>query len=248
MAGQRPCLRTIRVVSRRTIRRVIYGLPITSRAARRGRGRSVQLYSRYSRAYFQRWLLLGTLIGIVAGVGAIVFYSAIALCTHLFLGLGAGFFPPNPASEGATVLRPIARPWLLPIITTLGGLVTGIIVFSLAPEAEGHGTDAAIEAFHKKGGRIRARIPLIKMIASAITIGSGGSAGREGPTAQISAGLHHGLATYCTSTTMTDASRWRLALAQVSVRFSKRLLAARYSPRKSYTSAISSLTRSFHRS
>jgi chloride channel protein, CIC family len=189
MAGQRPWLRTLRVVSRRTIRRVINGLPITSRAARRGRGRPVQRYSRYSRAYFQRWLLLGTLIGIVAGVGAIVFFSAIALCTHLFLGLGAGFFPPNPASEGATVLRPIARPWLLPIITTLGGLVTGIIVFSLAPEAEGHGTDAAIEAFHEKGGRIRARIPLIKMIASAITIGSGGSAGREGPTAQISAGF-----------------------------------------------------------
>lgn len=189
MAGQRPWLRTLRVLSRRTIRRVIYGLPITSRAARRGRGRPIQIYSRYSRAYFQRWLLLGTLIGIVAGVGAIVFFSAIAFCTHLFLGLGAGFFPPNPASEGATVIRPIARPWLLPIITTLGGLVTGIIVFSLAPEAEGHGTDAAIEAFHEKGGRIRARIPLIKMIASAITIGSGGSAGREGPTAQISAGF-----------------------------------------------------------
>ena len=103
--------------------------------------------------------------------------------------LGRRLFPPNPASEGATVIRPIARPWLLPIITTLGGLLTGIIVFSLAPEAEGHGTDAAIEAFHEKGGRIRARIPLIKMIASAITIGSGGSAGREGPTAQISAGF-----------------------------------------------------------
>lgn len=189
MAGQRPWLRTIRVASRRTIRRVIYGLPITRRATRRGQGRPVQLYSRYSRAYFQRWLLLGTLIGIVAGVGAIVFYSAIALCTHLFLGVGAGFFPPNPASEGAAGIRPIARPWLLPIITTLGGLVTGIIVNTLAPEAEGHGTDAAIEAFHEKGGRIRARIPLVKMIASAITIGSGGSAGREGPTAQISAGF-----------------------------------------------------------
>ncbi|HEV2457179.1 MAG TPA: chloride channel protein [Ktedonobacterales bacterium] len=67
--------------------------------------------------------------------------------------------------------------------------VTGLIVFSLAPEAEGHGTDAAIEAFHEKGGRIRTRIPLIKLVASAITIGSGGSAGREGPTAQVSAGF-----------------------------------------------------------
>jgi len=81
-----------------------------------------------------------------------------------------------------------ARPWLLPVITTAGGLVAGIMVFSLAPEAEGHGTDAAIGAFHQ-GKPIRARIPLIKLVASAITIGSGGSAGREGPSAQISAGF-----------------------------------------------------------
>ncbi len=69
-----------------------------------------------------------------------------------------------------------------------GGLVAGIIVFTLAPEAEGHGTDAAIAAFHQ-GKSIRARIPLIKLVASAITIGTGGSAGREGPAAQISAGF-----------------------------------------------------------
>lgn len=189
MARQRPTLRTLRVLVRRALRRFIYGLPFTSQVIRRSQRRPAILYSRYSRAYFQRWLLLGALIGLVAGVGAILFYSAIALCTHLFLGLGAGLFPPNPASEGTTVIRTIARPWMIPVITTLGGLLTGIIVFSLAPEAEGHGTDAAIEAFHEKGGRLRARIPIIKLIASAITIGSGGSAGREGPTAQISAGF-----------------------------------------------------------
>ncbi len=142
-----------------------------------------------SRAYFQRWLLIGVLIGVVAGVGAIVFYAAIAFCTRLFLGFGAGFYPPGPAGEGASVVHSIARPWMLPVITTLGGLLTGLIVFTLAPEAEGHGTDAAIESFHEKGGKIRTRIPLIKLIASAITIGSGGSAGREGPTAQIAAGF-----------------------------------------------------------
>jgi CIC family chloride channel protein len=76
----------------------------------------------------------------------------------------------------------------LPLVTAAGGLLAGIIVFSLAPEAEGHGTDAAIAAFHQ-GKPIRARIPMIKLVASAITIGSGGSAGREGPAAQISAGF-----------------------------------------------------------
>lgn len=194
MTGQRTTLRTLRVMTRRALRRFIYGLPFRWRPGQHGRPRPALLYSRYSRAYFQRWLLIGALIGVVAGIGAILFYSAIALCTHLLLGLVAGFYPPNPASEGATIIRPIARPWLLPVVTTLGGLLTGIIVFSLAPEAEGHGTDAAIEAFHEKNGRIRARIPLIKMIASAITIGSGGSAGREGPTAQISAGFGSWLA------------------------------------------------------
>jgi CIC family chloride channel protein len=139
--------------------------------------------------YLARWLFLSTTIGIVAGLGAIAFYAAIRLCTELFLGRIVGYAPPGPIGEGVPVLVPMAHPWVLPLVTTVGGLISGIIVFSLAPEAEGHGTDAAIESIHKKGGAIRARIPLIKLVASAITIGSGGSGGREGPAAQISAGF-----------------------------------------------------------
>ncbi|HET7094524.1 MAG TPA: chloride channel protein, partial [Thermomicrobiales bacterium] len=92
-----------------------------------------------------------------------------------------------PLGEGEPILRPMARPWLLPVVTALGGLLSGIIVFSLAPEAEGHGTDAAIAAILHHGGRLRARVAPVKLVASAITIGSGGSGGREGPAAQISA-------------------------------------------------------------
>lgn len=62
-------------------------------------------------------------------------------------------------------------------------------MYAFAPEAEGHGTDAAIAAYHFKKGEIRARVPLIKTVASAITIGTGGSGGREGPIAQIGAGF-----------------------------------------------------------
>ena len=62
-------------------------------------------WSPAGRAYFQRWLVIGALIGVVAGVGSIVFYAAIAFCTHLFLGLGAGFVPPGPAGEGTTVIQ-----------------------------------------------------------------------------------------------------------------------------------------------
>jgi CIC family chloride channel protein len=140
-------------------------------------------------AYFRKWLIIAVLIGIVAGLGSIAFYAAIAWSTKLFLGLGAGYKPPLPAGEGPTLVTAITRRWFIPLVTTVGGLLCGIIVFGLAPEAEGHGTDAAIEAFHYKGGFIRRRIPYIKLVASAITIGSGGSAGREGPTAQIAAGF-----------------------------------------------------------
>lgn len=139
--------------------------------------------------YLIKWLILSSLIGIVAGVSAIAFTYAIDFVTHLALGQGAGYLPPSPAGEGANGLTPVLRKWALPLITALGGLLSGVIVFGLAPEAEGHGTDAAIDAIHHKRARIRARIPPIKLIASAITIGTGGSGGREGPTAQMSAGF-----------------------------------------------------------
>lgn len=137
----------------------------------------------------RKWAVLGTLIGVIAGLGAIAFVVAIDWSTELFLGAIAGYDPPMARGEGETVVTDAARPWLFPVVTTVGGLLSGLLVFTLAPEAEGHGTDAAIDAFHHRAGRIRARIPLIKLAASAITIGSGGSAGREGPTAQIAAGF-----------------------------------------------------------
>jgi CIC family chloride channel protein len=114
---------------------------------------------------------------------------ALQLGSRFFLGTIAGFVPASPLGEGAQPITDAARPWALPLVVGLGGLIAGVIVFRLAPEAEGHGTDAAIEAFHHGARRIRARIPLIKLVASAITIGSGGSGGREGPTAQIGAGF-----------------------------------------------------------
>src|SRR6516165_2427748 len=139
--------------------------------------------------YLAKWLCISTAIGIVAGLGAIAFMQAIEWVTRVGLGGIVGYMPPSPIGEGNVGLEPMARPWLLPLVTAVGGLLSGALVFWLAPEAEGHGTDAAIDAIHHKSGRIRARIPPIKLIASALTIGTGGSGGREGPTAQISAGF-----------------------------------------------------------
>jgi CIC family chloride channel protein len=140
-------------------------------------------------SYLRKWLVIALLIGIAAGVGSILLYLAINWVTWLMLGQGAGYIPPAPGGQGQTIFTPIARRWMIPVICTLGGLLSGLLVFKLAPEAEGHGTDTAINSFHNKEGYIRRRIPPVKLIASAITIGSGGSAGREGPVALISAGF-----------------------------------------------------------
>jgi CIC family chloride channel protein len=139
--------------------------------------------------YFARWTILGILVGVVAGLAAVSFFWLLDTGTHLFLGHLVGYLPPSPAGEGNTAETAMQRPWALPLVVAFGGLLSGLIVFLLAPEAEGHGTDSAIEGFHQKAGRVRARIIPIKTISSAITIGSGGSGGREGPTAQIAAGV-----------------------------------------------------------
>jgi chloride channel protein, CIC family len=139
--------------------------------------------------YLRKWLTIGILIGLVAGFGSVLFYLAIKWASQILLVYFAGYTSPVPGGEGATVITAISRFWAIPLVTTLGGLVSGLLVFKLAPEAEGHGTDAAINAFHHKDAHIRARVPGVKLIASAITIGSGGSAGREGPVALITAGF-----------------------------------------------------------
>ncbi len=141
-------------------------------------------------SYLQKWLVLGATIGITAGLGAVVFFVALTQSTHLLLGLLGGYTPPTPIGDGgAAGSGDFARPWAIPLVVGFGGLLCGYITFTFAPEAEGHGTDAAIEAVNDNPRMIRMRAVFVKLIASAITIGSGGSAGREGPTAQISAGF-----------------------------------------------------------
>ena len=139
--------------------------------------------------------LLGSaaLVGLVAGIGAIVFSIACQFVVRYSLDGLAGYRAEGPAGEARVNWLPESaqefRPWLIPISALLGGLVSGFLVFKFAPEAEGHGTDSVIAAYHFHQGDIRARVPLVKLVASAITIGTGGSGGREGPIAQIGAGF-----------------------------------------------------------
>ncbi|MGI0155871.1 MAG: chloride channel protein, partial [Thermoplasmata archaeon] len=77
----------------------------------------------------------------------------------------------------------------LPLLMVGGGLVVGAIALHIAPEVAGHGTDATIRSFHRQAGKVRLRVPILKTIASAITLGTGGSGGREGPVSQIGGGF-----------------------------------------------------------
>ena len=138
-----------------------------------------------------KWALFFIAIGIIAGLGSALFHYLCQLGLHYFMDFLAGYRPPPPAGEHH-LFSPTNTPfnrWMLLFLPALGGIVSGWIVYTFAPEAEGHGTDAAIKAYHHNGGKIRARVPIIKTIASAITLTTGGSGGREGPIAQIGAGF-----------------------------------------------------------
>jgi CIC family chloride channel protein len=160
----------------------------------------------------QYLLILDTiLLGVIGALSAQLFAFLLRLAQSFFLVRLAGYQPPGLPNEGGSLQAVIGSHgfWLIPIATTLGGLITGILVYSFAPEAEGHGTDTAVKAYHYSDGFIRARIPFLKMVASAITIGSGGAAGREGPTALISAGIG---SVYASLTHRSEADRRLLVL------------------------------------
>ena len=129
------------------------------------------------------------LLGVAGALSAQLFMWMLRGSFRILLTGIAGYTPPG-AETGPShqILGPHGL-WLIPAVTTLGGLLSGILVYRFAPEAEGHGTDTVVDAFHRREGMIRARVPPLKMLASAITIGSGGSAGREGPIALITAGV-----------------------------------------------------------
>jgi CIC family chloride channel protein len=153
---------------------------------------------------FSRWpqhvrmLVFSILVGIVAGFGAVFFDVLLDVSLEYLLHFPISFLEPGHGG-GPQMIEAYESSrfsyWIIPI-ATLGGLASGLLVFLLAPEAEGHGTDAMIESFHLRGGYIRRRAPIVKLVASALTIGTGGSAGKEGPIAQIGSGFGSILAAF----------------------------------------------------
>ena len=139
-------------------------------------------------SFLRKWGLVGILIGIGTGAGALALIWLIHLINTWLLGAVAGYTPPQPGGEGGegVYVFHIARPWLLPVVTGAAGLLGGFITWKLAPETAGIGTNAAIRAFHANQ-RIKPKTSILKLITSALTIGGGLTSGREGPIAQIGA-------------------------------------------------------------
>ncbi|MGC8837322.1 MAG: chloride channel protein, partial [Anaerolineae bacterium] len=119
---------------------------------------------------------LAVLAGLAVGGAYLVFHYLIALVHEI------GFV------RAAAWLSALG-PFYVVLIPALGGLLVGPLVVYLAPEAKGHGVPEVMEAVALRGGRIRPVVAMVKSVASAITIGSGGSVGREGPIVQIGSAL-----------------------------------------------------------
>ena len=128
----------------------------------------------------------------IAGLGAAAFYYLITVVSGFFLtGLGGITLPIEGSAAPGDLVWSSAFPQILliPGIMALGGLAVGLVIWKLSPEVAGHGTDPTIRAFHRRAGRIRRRVPGMKTLASAITLGTGGTGGREGPVSQIGGGF-----------------------------------------------------------
>ncbi len=116
-------------------------------------------------------------MGLGAGAGAIVFRELISAFDWLFFG--------QLADKGLSGLDD----WRVVLVPVIGGLLVGPIIYFFAREAKGHGVPEVMLAVETEGGRIRPRVAVVKSLASALCIGSGGSVGREGPIVQIASAI-----------------------------------------------------------
>ncbi|MGC8765520.1 MAG: chloride channel protein [Brevinematia bacterium] len=140
-----------------------------------------------------KWLVLSTIIGIIVGLSTTVFLKLLNISIK-FTGRFSFYF------------------FFLP----LAFFLTILIVKYLAPEAEGHGTEKVIEAIHKNNGKINPLVVPVKLIATIVTLALGGSAGKEGPSAQIGAGLS---SLFADLFRFNDRDRKKLVICGISAGF-----------------------------
>ena len=141
-----------------------------------------------------KWFVLASIVGVAVGVSTTVFLVSLEWSTAR-LGQNSYFF------------------FLLPVALALSSYISKY----LAPEAEGHGTEKVIEAVHRRAGRIKAIVVPVKLVTTIITLACGGSAGKEGPCAQIGGGLASSIGSLLR---FDDADRRKLVICGISAGFS----------------------------
>lgn len=141
--------------------------------------RTASLFERAKMTEHTFMIIIAIIIGVLAGFSAIGIRAMIKFFSEISF--------PGP---GNLLQNMMDTPWILIlIIPVIGGLIVGPIIHYLAPEAKGHGVPEVMQAILLKGGQIRGRVAFVKAVASAISIGTGGSVGREGPIIQIGSSL-----------------------------------------------------------
>jgi CIC family chloride channel protein len=128
-------------------------------------------------------------VGVGAGLGAVVFRYLI----YFFTWLATGHVQFGQQGYAGSSHLPWLGLGFFVVIPVIGGLIYGPLIYRYAREARGHGVPEVMLAVAENGGRIRPQVSAVKAVASAITIGTGGSAGREGPIVQIGSALASGL-------------------------------------------------------
>ncbi len=141
-----------------------------------------------------KWFVLASIVGASVGVSTAFFLKALEW-SSAELGQNSYYF------------------FLLPVALALSSYITKY----LAPEAEGHGTEKVIEAIHRRAGRIKAIVVPVKLVTTIITLACGGSAGKEGPCAQIGGGLASAIGNLLR---FDDADRRKLVICGISAGFS----------------------------
>lgn len=140
-----------------------------------------------------KWTSYATIVGMLVGLGTKAFLSTLDWASGQFARVPDYYL-------------------LLPV--TL--VASAMLVRWLAPEAAGHGTEKVIEAVHQRMGRIPLMVVPVKLVATVITLAGGGSAGKEGPCAQIGAGLASGFASLLR---LNDVDRRKIVICGISAGF-----------------------------
>jgi H+/Cl- antiporter ClcA len=140
-----------------------------------------------------KWIVLAVIIGILVGLSTTLFLK--------ILGWTAGYTAHYPYYY-------LAMPVTFVVCT--------LLINYLAPQSKGHGTEKVIEAVHKRSGRVQVSVIPIKLFTTIITIASGGSVGKEGPSGQIGAGL---ASLFSDIFRLTDADRRKLVICGISAGF-----------------------------